>query len=212
MDAWVVEWLSADRIRKYIIAANHDDARALRLYEWNANLNAALLHDFAHFEVGLRNLYDRGLRLSLRPAESHWLEPYPLQRLYPGSGKGNVRSRSDVAGARFRVKVPHPSPGAIMAELTFGFWANITARRLESTTWQYLKRVLPPRTDRQQLHESMVELNKTRNRVAHHEPADTGNVELTLRRMRRIATYVSPDFADYLDTKSKVRSIMAARP
>lgn len=212
MESWVIEWLSAERLQRYVIAAGHDHGRTLHLYEWNANLNSALLHDFAHFEIAIRNLYDRGLLRSLQQGEAHWLESSPLLRLYPAPSKGNQRTRSDIAKARNRLSGSHAPPGAIMAELTFGFWAMMTAQRLETTVWPYLKQVFPPQTDRAQSHDSMMELNKTRNRVAHHEPAQPGNVRLTLRRMRRIARYVSPEFAGYLRSTSNVQSILAARP
>ncbi|MGB7235837.1 MAG: hypothetical protein WBD41_07595, partial [Rhodococcus sp. (in: high G+C Gram-positive bacteria)] len=58
---WVEDWLSAERFRTYLKRAGFDRGRALALHEWNAQLNAALLHDFAHLEVGLRNMYDRAL-------------------------------------------------------------------------------------------------------------------------------------------------------
>ncbi len=38
-----------------MLLAGGDRTRALDLHEWNTQLNAALLHDFAHLEVGLRN-------------------------------------------------------------------------------------------------------------------------------------------------------------
>lgn len=212
MESWVVEWLSVDRLQKYLIAAGHDEDRALRLYEWNANVNAALLHDFAHFEVGMRNLYDRGLLLSLHSGESHWLDDAPLRRLYPDPSYGNRRSRNDVQKARNRLGGSGAPPGGILAELTFGFWAMATANRLDGTVWPYLKQVLPDQTDRSQLHDSMMELNRARNRVAHHEPVRTGNVEVTLRRMKRIAGYVSPEFANHLETMSTVRTLLEQRP
>lgn len=215
MDGWVVDWLSADRLQRYLSAAGYDSERALRLYEWNANLNAALLHDFAHFEVGVRNLYDRGLMRALQPAEAHWLEPAPLLRLYPAPAHGNdpnLRSRRDVEKARRRLGRSHVAPGAIMADLTFGFWAMMTSQRLEVSLWPYLQQVLPPQTDRRQLHDSMMQLNKTRNRVAHHEPTRPADAEVTLRRMRRIATYISLEFADHLEAMSTVRTLLRARP
>lgn len=212
MESWVVEWLSAERLRRYLIAAGHNDDRALRLYEWNANVNAALLHDFAHFEVGVRNLYDRGLMLSLRPGEDHWLEDTPLQRLFPRPHGGDRRTRNDVENARERAGGSGAPPGAIMAELMFGFWAMLTANRLDGTTWPYLAQVLPNQTDRTQLHNSMTQLNRARNRVAHHEPVDPANAEATLRRMKRIARYVSPKFANHLETMSTVRTLLAQRP
>lgn len=212
MESWVVEWLSTERLRRYQIAAGHDDERALRLYEWNATVNAALLHDFAHFEVGVRNLYDRGLRLSLQPGENHWLDPTPLQRIFPRPHGGDRRTRGDVQKARDRVGGSGAPPGAVMAELTFGFWATLTAHRLNSTAWPYLEQVLPDQTDRTRLHDSMTQLRRTRNRVAHHEPVVPSNVETTLRRMRRIAQYVSREFADHLDAMSTVRTLLAQRP
>lgn len=212
MESWVVEWLSSERLRRYVIAAGHDDDRALRLYEWNARVNAALLHDFAHVEVGVRNLYDRGLKLSLQPGENHWLDAAPLQRLFPRSDGGDVRTRRDVKKARNRVGGSGAPPGAVMAELTFGFWTSLTAQRLNSTVWPYLEQVLPGQTARTRLHDSMTQLNRTRNRVAHHEPVVPGNVEETLRRMRRIAQYISHEFANHLDAMSTVRTLLAQRP
>lgn len=211
MESWVVEWLSEERLRRYLIAAGHDDDRALRLYEWNANVNAALLHDFAHFEVGVRNLYDRGLQLSLHQGENHWLDTIPLRRLFPHQHGGDRRAREDVDRARARAGHGAP-PGAILAELMFGFWAKLTANRLHSTVWPHLEQVLPSQTDRMLLHESMEQLNKARNRVAHHEPVNPASAEVTLRRMRHIARYVSPEFADHLEDMSTVRTLLAQRP
>lgn len=99
-----------------------------------------------------------------------------------------------------------------MAELSFGFWATLTAQRLNSTAWPHLEQVLPDQTDRAQLHDSMTQLNRARNRVAHHEPVVPANVQATLRRMRRIAHYVSREFADHLDAMSTVRTLLAQRP
>ena len=52
--SWVEAWLSAPRFAVYLTATGGDRARALALYEWNAQLSAALLHDLrnrvAHHE------------------------------------------------------------------------------------------------------------------------------------------------------------------
>lgn len=150
--------------------------------------------------------------LSLHAGETHWLEANPLLRLYPDPSYGNRRSRNDVQNARNRLGGAGAPPGGILAELTFGFWAMVTANRLDRTVWSYLKQVLPAQTDRSQLHDSMMELDRARNRVTHHEPVRTGSVEVTLRRMKRIAGYVSAEFADDLDAMSTVRTLLAERP
>jgi hypothetical protein len=72
---WVEARLSAPRFEVYLAAASGDRARALALYEWNAQLSAALLHDLAHLEVGLRNAYDVALSLAgLDPLTGPWPE------------------------------------------------------------------------------------------------------------------------------------------
>lgn len=63
---WVEQWLSAPRFVVYVAAADGDSERALALYEWNAQISAALLRDLAHLEVGLRNAYDRALVVTAR--------------------------------------------------------------------------------------------------------------------------------------------------
>lgn len=71
---WVETRLSPQRFATYLRMAGHDRSRALALYEWSTSLNAALLHDFAHLEVGLRNMYDNALRGAVLPSNNHWLD------------------------------------------------------------------------------------------------------------------------------------------
>ena len=55
---WVEAWLSAPRYAVYLAAVGGDRQLGLDLYEWNAVVSAAFLHDLAHLEVALRNAYD----------------------------------------------------------------------------------------------------------------------------------------------------------
>jgi hypothetical protein len=66
-----VRWLSAPRHAVYLAAADGDTRRALALYEWNAQLSAALHRDLAHLEVGLRNAYNAALATRW-PGSPHW--------------------------------------------------------------------------------------------------------------------------------------------
>lgn len=54
---WIDQWLGSPRFQRYVDLAGGDRGDALALYEWNASLSAALLKDFSHFEVALRNAY-----------------------------------------------------------------------------------------------------------------------------------------------------------
>ena len=57
--AWAERWLSAERLSPYLANCEGDVDRALELYEWNVALGQVLMRDFSHFEVALRNAYDR---------------------------------------------------------------------------------------------------------------------------------------------------------
>lgn len=77
-DAWIESWLSAGRFSTYLEAGGGSRKRALDLYEWNAKLSAAFLHDLSHLEVGLRNACDRQLAAAVLPGDKHWTDPDTL--------------------------------------------------------------------------------------------------------------------------------------
>jgi hypothetical protein len=120
----VERWLSAPRFARFLVAAGGDRRLALELYEWNAGAAAAVLHDLAHLEVGLRNSYDQVLT-GADPG-GDWTRDggvlfAPLWRTR-GRGRVDVNedSRRILADAR-----RHAGPGAphpkVVAELSFGF-------------------------------------------------------------------------------------------
>ncbi len=47
---WVERWLSAPRFNIYLAASGGDRAAALRQYEWNTTISAAVLRDLSHLE------------------------------------------------------------------------------------------------------------------------------------------------------------------
>ncbi len=59
---WTERWLSPARLSPYLAECNGDAGRALDLCLWNVGLCQVLVADISHFEVALRNAYDRALR------------------------------------------------------------------------------------------------------------------------------------------------------
>lgn len=214
---WVEKWLSPARFGTYLRLAGGDRRRALELHEWTAKINAALLHDFGHLEVGLRNLYDAELQRAVVGGENHWTEPASFHTLFPDPHGRDRRTHTDLAKAREKAgEKPGgpPAPGGkVLAEFTFGFWVLLTSHRNEATIWApYLHDAYPNGSRRHQIHNGLDELRRARNRVAHHEPARPADINQLLRRVRRYARYVSTEVADYIDQTSDVASILAARP
>lgn len=90
---WVEQWLSSPRHGKYLRAATNDADRARALYEWNAQLSAALMRDLAHLEVGLRNAYDAAITRHWTGSD-HWTRS--ATRLFPPLYRTNHGRRVDV--------------------------------------------------------------------------------------------------------------------
>ena len=62
-------------------------------------------------------------------------------------------------------------PGRVVAELSLGFWVALFARGYEESLWRTaLYRCFDPTPARRQLHKQLNRLRRFRNRVAHHEP------------------------------------------
>ena len=72
MNEWAERWLSQARLSPYLAACDGDAGRALDLYLWNVGLCQVLVADISHFEVALRNAYDRVLRENWG-GTGHWL-------------------------------------------------------------------------------------------------------------------------------------------
>jgi len=210
---WVEQWLSPDRFHTYLQLAGYDRARALDLHEWNTQLNAALLHDFAHLEVGLRNFYDRALMAAVHPGDSHWTDQASFTALFPAVGGGDARTHAELGTARRNAGGPTAPPGKLLAELTFGFWVFMTSSRHTNLIWTpHLDALYPAGSQRGQIHHGLDELRKARNRVAHHEPVRVAEVNKLTRRIDRYAGYVSPQLAQYIRYTSTVHGLLGSRP
>ncbi len=182
---WAERWLSSSRISVYLDVCGGDIERALELHEWNLLLGQALMGDIAHFELALRNAYDRVLTERIACTQ-HWLfdENSPVTRPIMRKSKTkkmrdvNMVNRRAVDDARRRA---HDSsdPNQVLSGLMLGFWAHMTDRSRERDLWiPYLHAAWPAGTDRADLNLKLEAITKLRNRVAHNErlfnPGTTG--------------------------------------
>ena len=212
-------WLSVPRFAVYLAATGGDRDWALALYEWNAQLSAALLHDLAHVEVGLRNAYD--VVLSARwPGPPHWT--LAGDTVFAPVYRTRGRRRVDV-NAKLRESLRHAianaggrtaPPGKIVAELMFGFWRYLGSAAHEKTLWvPALHRAFPPGTDRAAHVDGPAgRLHDLRNRVAHHEPLLTTDVAGRLADMVGLTARLNPQLGQHLRATSAVSDLLATRP
>jgi len=210
--------LSAPRFARYLQAAGGDRGLALELYEWNACAAAAMQHDLAHLEIGLRNAYDRVLTAA-RPDED-WTDPAgplfaPLLRAHGGRSPADVneRSRELLVSAR-RQAGGGAAHGKVVAELTFGFWRYLSSAAHEKTLWvPYLHRAFCRGTDRRRdVDEPMAALTRLRNRAAHHECLLAYDLPSHHTALLVLAGRLGPDLGIYLKDVARTPACLTRRP
>jgi hypothetical protein len=214
--------LSNPRFARYVHAAGEERALALRLYEWNAQISAAVLHDLAHLEIGLRNAYDRVLTaaaLGRGTPWGEWTDPdgplfAPLYRSRRGQPATDVneRAREDLRARQAAgTAAPH---GKIVAELMFGFWRYLSSAAHGKTLWvPHLHKAFPRGTDRRRdVDEPVAALNRLRNRAAHHEHLLGEDLTARHRQLLAFAGLLSPELGQYLDQVSPLPRLLSQRP
>lgn len=215
---WVARWLSAPRYAVYLTEIRDDPERALALYEWNAQLAAAVFRDLAHVEIALRNAYDAALT-AWSSGQAHWTAPgtplfAPLYRTRGTSRTDvNARSRAALDRARHDAGGPEAPPGKVVAELMFGFWRYLSSAAHEKTLWvPYLNRGFQPGTSRKVVDGAVGRLHNVRNRVAHHEHLLHTDVAGRLADCVQVAALIDPDIALHLAATSRVPELLSGRP
>jgi hypothetical protein len=228
---WVEAWLSPPRFGVYLAATAGDRTRALALYEWNAAVSAAFLHDLAHLEVALRNAYDAAITASIPAGQPHWI--FNATRYFPPTmrtaknGKrydANQINRDQIARAIAEAAAPGPAgaaravptappAGKVVAELMFGFWRYLSTTAHHHPLWiPYLHKAFVPGTARPDVDRPIGRLHKLRNRVAHHEPLLGQNLTDRHNDILAIAALINSELHDYIDGASTCPGLIANRP
>lgn len=131
---------------RYLTAARGDCSEALRLYDWNSAVASACMRDVGHFEVLIRNRYEAELSSAVSdwtsPTSSLWSRESGISNTREKQRKSNTSSWKNLQMAIQRA--PARTPGHVIANLTFGFWAALTRPEREATIWTpILSNVLP---------------------------------------------------------------------
>jgi hypothetical protein len=165
--------LSRARMSRYLIACGGNSKKAMTLYRYNLKLSQELLTVISCFEVAFRNSIN--VRCELRFG-SDWLR----DGVQPGGifDSFNCReTKRNIIDAITKLNTNY-THNKLVAELGFGFWRYMFAAHQFTATGRILLSVFPlrPRTTvlMQYNHtfffNQLENINKLRNRVAHHEP------------------------------------------
>jgi hypothetical protein len=201
-------WLSEPRYKRLLAQCEGDHRSAVALYEWHAELSAASFKLIHHFEVLLRNAVD-GILGELQPeapiAET-WLLDFEILRL-----EGIRR----VIGAIERLDRGKPiTRGGVVAGLSFAFWAGLFGRPYEELWRHRLRHAFPASRQlvRTTISRRMKELQRFRNRVAHHDSLLRQDVPSRLEDMLDIAGWIDPAARAWLEEQTDAPALARARP
>jgi len=160
--------ISKPRIQRYLHACANNTQKTMRLYRANIRLSQEMFSVLNIFEVVLRNAIDRHYRFTLG---INWL----VTSSNPGgylTAKNCNKSLASVQNTINELGVYYTHDKAI-AELSFGFWRYQFAPKEYAAAGSTLLKIfpaLPFRTSQSDVFKKLTEINKIRNRIAHHEP------------------------------------------
>ncbi len=178
----------------------------LKLYAWNSALSQALYTPLQGLEVTLRNAISNRLRAKFGPT---WYDLNPGSALHYPLPDMLLKTRTELG--RRGIVAEH---GRVVAELNWGFWTGILAKRYEPLWRSDLRQVFQshgPLT-RNAVFQPLDDLRRLRNRIAHHEPILNRNIAADYASILLLIRYISPTAAQWVDDQSQVSTILAAKP
>jgi hypothetical protein len=179
--------LSLERFGRYLAWAGGDRTQALDLYALNIRLSEALYTPLQMLEVALRNRIHAVLSASVQP---RWFERPGLLAV-PHQNEQVAEALADLTRER-----KDPTPGRVVAALTFSFWTTMLGAPYENL-WQTDLHRIGRRHDgkglrRKDLSSPLTPIRLLRNRIAHHEPILAWNLPKHHNAMLRITGWLSP--------------------
>jgi len=206
------------RFAGYLAACGGDAGRAVALYQWNAELTAAVWVPLGHVEVALRNTINHrmGVRHRRLGRGGHWIfdDARELGRDARGAGRHDFPySDLDTALRRVRKNSKPQTPDQIISEVSFGFLHQMVSAK-QMRAWPDLAGGFPHAPSRDQLHvRSLVsDIRDLRNRMGHHHRIWTLDVAARHSGILTLAGYMDPELRVWIEDRSAVPDVLAQHP
>ena len=123
--------------------------------------------------------------------------------------QGNELRRVDDARSQVRRERKNPTADRVVAELSFGFWLSLFARRYDGLWNAVLNRAFTPTPLRRDLYARLAQLRDLRNRIAHHEPIHHLALSDYYDGALWVLERISPVAAAWVSQHSRVPQILA---
>ncbi len=217
-DAVVDTFVGQARFAGYLAACAGDAERATRLYQWNAELTAAVWVPLGHVEVALRNTINQRLAVRHRylGRTGHWVfdDARELGRDARGRGRHAFPfSDLDTALKRVRKNSKPVTADQIISEVSFGFWHQMVSAK-QMRVWPGLAGGFPYAPSRDQAHVRTLvsEIRDLRNRMGHHHRIWNLDVAARHEHILTLAGFMDPELRVWIEERSTVPDVLAQRP
>lgn len=115
---------------------------------------------------------------------------------------------------------PGASTGKIIAEMKFAFWEKMFTAGHDVRIWQpHLLTEFPNATGfpnyadaRKDIHDRLAIIRKLRNRIAHHEPIFSENLDSQLENIINLIGYKCPATSAWTRSSQHVSSLLVIKP
>jgi hypothetical protein len=202
--------IQAERILRYLTAANMDSAAAFRLYLWNCALCEAFFVSLHFAEIVCRNAIHR--RLIERCGDS-WFENSTLLTILDERFKYELMDATDDEKKQHGDKL---TPHHIVSALNFSFWEHLMTKRFERFLWSNGINCsfpnAPNRIGREEMRELIESVRRWRNRIAHHRAIFDKGPTKKHQDALFLIRWVCQDTGDWVAAASKVPAAIALRP
>jgi Abi-like protein len=185
--------LSLEGFGRYLAWAGGDRERAIELYTLNTRISESLYTPLQSLEVALRN------RIHVVMAEGLGDEAW----FHQAGVLLNDRQPDQLTKAVEDLKAVNkmPTPGRIVAALSFGFWTAMFGPHYEGLWRTTLHRIAAKpdgkRLRRKDFSGPLTPIRTIRNRIAHHEPIITWDLPGIHKRMVELTRWLSPAAATW---------------
>ena len=203
----IEETLSLERFGRYVDWAEGNHDRALELYTLNAKLSEALYIPLQMLEVVLRNRIHAVMTLA---RHEQWFHDDSFLLVETQRGQ-LTKALSDLADDG-----KPPTPGRLVAALTFSFWTSMLAPAYENL-WQETLHAVARRENgkglrRKDLSGPLTPIRTLRNRIAHHEPIIQWNLPKHHAAIVEITAWLSPAAAQWTRTHGRFMEVHPPEP
>lgn len=199
--------LSLERFGRYLDWANSDRDRAIELYTLNALISESLYTPLQMLEVALRN---RIHAVMAEAVNENWFHEEGLL-LGEWQPEQLAKAIQDIEANK-----KEPTPGRVIAALTFSFWTAMFGKDYE-TLWQTTLHKIGRKPDgkglrRKDFSGPLAQIRSLRNRIAHHEPIIMWNLPKRYDSMMEMTGWLSPAAADWCQAHCRFQQVYPAEP